>query len=165
MKRLEPAGVLVEKVLKSYPDYGKAPLGYTTSLIETFAEYPLDIQEQLADRTRGIQSRCEFLPTVAAVVKLADELLTEKARKSDLGKRFTGKRVKYRYEDERPRFIPFKKLFEDLQDEPTLFDGIDFNTWQDAAKIHWANGAKAAREFLKTSNRSNLSVRYGIRHH
>lgn len=71
--RMEEATPMAEKILKSYPDYGKAPAEYLLAVTELLAGYPQEVRERLADLRTGIASRCKFLPSIAEIVEMAEE--------------------------------------------------------------------------------------------
>lgn len=81
---------MAEKILSSYPDYGKSPATYTAGIIEAIAHYPASVQAFLADPITGIRARCAYLPTIADVVKMASEATdrdNERVRVEDLARR------------------------------------------------------------------------------
>ena len=140
----------VEKVLRAFPDYGKSPPSYVTSLVQLFVSYPAGVQDRLTDLKGGIPSKCQYLPTVADVVKLADEFLKQDASVNDFKKRFTGKFI--------PRetilapFRPFEQLWAAFEhSEPELLVGRTFGALDDACKALITQSKQRAREILKTN--------------
>ena len=81
LKALETSQALAEKVLKSYPDYGKVSPEYTAAMVEAFAAFSAEIQQGLANVVHGLRGRHAFLPTVADVVKLGNEIAAKLPRK------------------------------------------------------------------------------------
>lgn len=63
----------VDKILRTFPEYGKAPPSYVASLVEIVAYYP-SLMALFADKVKGIPARCKFLPTIADFVAMATEL-------------------------------------------------------------------------------------------
>jgi hypothetical protein len=78
---------IAEKILSSYPDYGKAPDGYLLSVTEFIAYQIPEVQEALAHPLTGIATKCKYLPTIADL----REFIEERAKR--LNTRATG----YRY--------------------------------------------------------------------
>lgn len=62
-----------EKLLTSYPDYGKSTDTYIAAICEAIAELPDDIVAAVLDLRTGIRARCAFLPTIADIMKFAEE--------------------------------------------------------------------------------------------
>jgi hypothetical protein len=62
-----------EKLLTSYPDYGKSTKEYIAAICEAIAELPDDIITAMIDMKTGIRARCAFLPTIADIMKFAEE--------------------------------------------------------------------------------------------
>lgn len=93
------AKVIVDAILQSYPDFGKAQPHYIIGLVELVETYPEHIQRAFADKRTGIASRCKFLPTIADFVTMAGEILaaedaktSEQARIADLAARVEARR-------------------------------------------------------------------------
>lgn len=63
----------VDKILRNYPDYGKAPPSYVTALIEVVTHYGPDFHEAFADLKTGVSSRTAFLPTPFHFAEVAKE--------------------------------------------------------------------------------------------
>jgi hypothetical protein len=144
---LESARQLAGKVLNSYPDYGKSPPSYTASIVEIFAAYPVHIQEALADKKAGVVAKCEYLPTVAAIVKLAEEFEREHERREAI-------RAKpKRYAEPLPpfsAFCPFPQLWRAFHDAPELLNA-PFEVLDRACKVLVLHGKQAAENVLKAS--------------
>ena len=72
-RRARQATALAEKLLSSYPDYGKASKTYLLSIAEVFNQLPQDVAAAALNITTGVRARCAFLPTVADIVKFAED--------------------------------------------------------------------------------------------
>ena len=90
---------MAEKILRCFPDYGKAGPHYVIGIVELVEQYPPHIQDAFADLRTGIPSRCKFLPTIADFVTMAGEILSsedkansERARLDDLAARVQARR-------------------------------------------------------------------------
>lgn len=70
------AEVAAKKILRCYPDYGKAPAEYVANLMAALQQYPVEIIAKLADLKNGVVSKTEFLPTPKHVFDLGDVLLS-----------------------------------------------------------------------------------------
>lgn len=134
-------------MLMSYPDYGKSTEFYQAGIVGVFAEYPDSVQQRLAHPITGIRGRCGYLPTIADVVKMADELLESEARQRDFDRRFGGRRVA---EPVHIVFDPFPKLTTAFHDEPKLLE-TSFEALFDASKALAVSGKEAARRVLDPS--------------
>jgi len=64
-------------IFSCYPDYGKAPPEYIVNVIDVLATFPEWVLVKLCDLRTGIPARCNFLPTVADVVKAGDRIILE----------------------------------------------------------------------------------------
>jgi hypothetical protein len=79
------------KILSMFPDYGKAPPEYITSMIEVIAHYPVSFHSAFSDPRKGIPSRTKFLPTPFDFAEMAKELqkdLDHQNRLADMDRRF-----------------------------------------------------------------------------
>ena len=147
MLALESARRWAGKVLNSYPDYAKSPPAYTASIVEAFAGYPEHLQEALADKKTGIVAKCEFLPTVAAIVKLAEELELQHERREAIRakpKRFGEAHIPAR------SYSPFPQLSRAFSDKPEMLDA-PFETLDQACRVLVLQGKQAAENLLKAS--------------
>jgi hypothetical protein len=88
LRSLENARSLAKSILQRYPDYGKSPPEYIAAVVEIIASYSPWVQSRLADLRTGIPARCEFLPTVAAIVKLAEPLAAQEAEAEERRRRY-----------------------------------------------------------------------------
>ena len=64
----------VDAILKRYPDYGKATGEYVAALVEVMATYPDAVQDEISDVRHGVTAKTRFLPTVADIVEIGNEL-------------------------------------------------------------------------------------------
>ncbi len=69
---------VVERLLSSYPDYGKAPETYLASVAELVAGYDSAMQTEMLDLRQGIRAKCTYLPTIADIVKWGDDYLARR---------------------------------------------------------------------------------------
>lgn len=69
---------VAEKLLTSYPDYGKAHESYLLTITELLASLSDDVIAAVLDLKTGVRARCSFLPTVADIVKCADEYIAKR---------------------------------------------------------------------------------------
>jgi hypothetical protein len=76
-KRRKAAEMAATKILRCYPDYGKAPPEYVASLMAALDRYPIDIIAKLTDLQTGLPGKCRFLPVPADVVDMAEKLEAE----------------------------------------------------------------------------------------
>lgn len=65
---------MAKLILKTYPEYSKSPPEYLAAIVSVIASYPLETQNRLANLRVGIPAKCKFLPTVADIVQMGDEL-------------------------------------------------------------------------------------------
>lgn len=133
------------KMLSAYPDYGKASPEYLLSVTEVLANYPEHIQARLADHMSGVPSKSEFLPSIAAIVKLGDEMASRDGvanRYQDL-KRNAVPQIEYK-----GAYVPFPKLWEAFRDELDLLRGKRFDQLDDASKALATQGKDRARDIL-----------------
>ena len=147
LERLKSARQWAGKVLNSYPDYGKAPPSYTASIVEIFAAYPVHIQEALADKKSGVVAKCEYLPTVAAIVKLAEELEQQHERREAI------KAKPKRYAEPLPppsTYCPYPQLWRAFHASPELLDA-PYEILDRACKVLVLQGKQAAENVLKAS--------------
>jgi hypothetical protein len=130
--------------LNSYPDYSKSPPAYTASIVETFAGYSEHIQEALADKKTGIVAKCEYLPTVAAIVKMAEELELQHERREAIRakpKRYGEAHIPARC------YSPFPQLSRAFADEPELLNA-SFEKLDQACRVLVLQGREASRAML-----------------
>ena len=71
----EAATEAVGAILSCYPDYGKAPPEYIVNIIDVVASYPPRVLPVLSNLRTGIPGRFSYLPSVADIVKMADDFL------------------------------------------------------------------------------------------
>ncbi len=135
-------------MLMSYPDYGKSTEHYQAGIIGVFAEYPEDIQKRLAHPIHGIRGRCAFLPTIADVVRMAEEIQEAQARDRDFDRRYGHRRVVA----EMPiaPFNPYPKLTAAFSDEPELLRDRDFDDLTAASKALAVHGKAESKRLLDT---------------
>jgi len=143
---LDRAATTAEKILFCFPDYGKAPDEYLGNLTALLAEYPDDVQEALADRKTGVASKTQYLPTVAVIVEMAEQLMAAKAKAA----RF--ERIKSRAVVSLPRsaYVPFPALAVAFSDEPELLQGKRFEQLYDASLALATDSKDKARTILST---------------
>jgi hypothetical protein len=67
-------------LLSSYPDYGKAPKPYLLSIAEILGQLSEDVVVAVLDLKTGVRARCSYLPTVADIVKCAEEYIVHRDR-------------------------------------------------------------------------------------
>lgn len=115
--------------------------------MEIFAAYPLHIQEALADKKSGVVAKCEFLPTVAAIVKLAEELELQHERREAI--RAKPKRYGEPYAPAQS-YTPFPQLARAFRDKPEILNA-PFETLDRACKVLVLQGRQAAENVLKSS--------------
>jgi hypothetical protein len=77
-RRALEATKAAEKLLSSYPDYGKAPKGYLIAIAEILAELSEEALAAVMDSKNGVRARHSFLPTVADIVKVAEEYIKKR---------------------------------------------------------------------------------------
>lgn len=142
-------------MLMSYPDYGKSTEHYQAGIIGVFAEYPEDIQRRLAHPIHGIRGRCAFLPTIADVVKMAEEIQEAQARDRDFDRRFGHRRVVA----DMPvaPFNPYPKLTAAFSGEPELLRDRDFDDLTAASKALALHGRAEAKALLERTPRRAVS--------
>lgn len=149
LQRLKTARDQANKVLQSYPDYGKATDGYIAGIIEAFAQFDDGIQLQLAHISLGLRARHSYLPTIEDVMKLAAELLAERSRKAEFAKRFSGRVVDRNPGEPRKPFMPFPRLWTAIGPQADdVLSGVDFEVIADLAKTQALNGDEAMRQKL-----------------
>lgn len=73
LRKLNAAAEVIEKILKRYPDYGKASDEYVAALTQLVANYDYKMHRRLEDIMTGVSARFKFLPTVADIADLARE--------------------------------------------------------------------------------------------
>ncbi len=112
-----------------------------------------EVQAELAGISSGIRARCKFLPTVADVMELGNEIAKRVARNADFERRFSGRRVEYLPSS--GKTITGTKFFPALTaalggDADTLLStpGISFDQISNAALLHRTRGVDGARGFL-----------------
>ena len=149
LQALETARQLAGKILNSYPDYGKSPPSYTAGIVEVIAGYDAETQNHLADARLGVRSVCEYLPTIAAIVKMADGFVSERARKQDIGQRYAGI-VLQPWRPSATGFNPFPQLSRAFSDKPGILN-VPFETLDRACKVLVLQGKQAAENVLKSS--------------
>ena len=132
-------------MLMSYPDYGKSTEHYQAGIVGVFAEYPEDVQQRLAHPINGIRGRCGYLPTIADVVKMADEFMDHDAKHREYDRRFGGHRIVEPVKH--IEFNPFPKLTAAFEDEPKLLE-TGFEALFDASRALAVSGREAARRVL-----------------
>lgn len=115
--------------------------------MEIFASYPLHIQEALADKKTGVVAKCEYLPTVAAIVKLAEELELQHERREAI--RAKPKRYGEPYAPAQI-YTPFPQLSRAFSDKPGILN-VPFETLDRACKVLVLQGKQAAENVLKAS--------------
>lgn len=153
LNALKLARELAGKVLNSYPDYAKATPGFTAGIVEAFARYPESVQHAMADTTNGLRGRCEYLPTIAAVVKMADEITAEQARKADFNSRYCG--VRRTYEAPQVSYSPFPQLAK-VFDAEVL--NKPFELLNTACRVLVLYGKEAALDVLTESKKKDKAA-------
>jgi hypothetical protein len=141
------ANELVKPMLMSYPDYGKSTEHYQAGIVGVFAEYPETVQQRLAHPISGIRGRCAFLPTIADVVKMADEFMESDVRKWKLERRYGGSIT---VEPVHIVFNPFPKLTIAFEDEPELLK-TGFQALFNASRALAVSGKDAAANVLRSA--------------
>lgn len=81
---MRKATEVVDRILRAYPDYGKAPPAYVAALVEVVAGYPISFHDAFADMKTGIPSRTKYLPTAFDFAEMAKELQATEDRRSRL---------------------------------------------------------------------------------
>ena len=144
LQRLKAGKEFAEKILKRYPEYGKAPVEYLAAITELLAACDYRTQCRMADIMTGISARCQFLPTVADFAKFAAEINPPTSNFN---------RAEYRVLDEpRQPFRPYPKLWEAFADEPGLLkmrDSLTFDRLTQASLRLATEGREAARAVLE----------------
>ena len=64
----------VQKMLGSYPDYGKATPHYVASLTDVFESFSLEVREVLTSPIHGLLSKHSFLPSIAETIALGKQI-------------------------------------------------------------------------------------------
>jgi hypothetical protein len=139
---------LAEKMLRSYPDYGKSPPEYLAGIGGVLAELSFEVRKELFDPMRGIRSRCKFLPTIADIVEMADQIGTRFARRDFINQHYAHKRLVE--ETPRTEFIPFPLLWSMFSGEPELLKNRTFDVLYNAF-MAMRQGKEAARQVLSLS--------------
>jgi len=138
----------VKPMLMSYPDYGKSTEHYQAGIVGVFAEYPENIQQRLAHPIQGIRGRCAFLPTIADVVKMAEEFMEAAGRQRDFDQRYGGRRVVEPLNH--AKFNPYPKLTEAFADDPEILRDREFDDLTAASKALAVHGKAEAKRLLDT---------------
>ena len=119
--------------------------------MEAIAQYPLHVQQGLCHPTRGVQSRCKFLPTVADVVELADAIQAKVANDADFDRRHRTRRQAVLRET--GPYRPFPQLWEafgvEFMDDFIQRYDIVFDALDDACKKLLTHGRDEADRALK----------------
>jgi hypothetical protein len=71
---------MAETLLNSYPDYSKAPETYVLSIADVLSQLSDDVAVAVLDLKTGVRAKCSYLPTVADIVKCADEYIAARDR-------------------------------------------------------------------------------------
>lgn len=148
------------KILRCYPDYGKAPTEYVANLMAVLDRYPVEIIMQLADVRTGLPGKCKFLPVPAEVVEMADGFIAVAAQRAARPDYSSLKRVSMaEYAQMRGSsvlgpFRPFPKLYAAFGDEK--LQGLSFDALFDASRTLATQGHQAAADFLDRVRRSRL---------
>ena len=143
-KQTAKAGIAAtEKMLRAFPDYGKAPDGYLLSISELLAGYSENIRRKLCDLKTGIPSKTSYLPTVEQITKLADVFIEQEERLE-----------RYRSAPRRPvrveppqRYTPFPKLWDEFGHD--FLVGRTFEVLSEASRRLAMKGSAAAQEYLE----------------
>lgn len=100
----------------------------------------------MADTRKGLAARCAFLPTVADVVKMGEELLEEEALRKDRSERYSGlRRTEVEFSTVRANHFP--QLTEAFKDEPHLLQ-VHFGALDEACHRLFHQSHESARAFL-----------------
>lgn len=136
-------------ILASYPDYGKTPPEYLVVMTNLLASYPQTIIDRIANPRYGIASRTKFLPTVADVTEMANELIDRAAVMSRPTPQLS-RTLPFRAE-----FRPFPRLWEAFSGDPEAMHALEshlpFETVDQAAYALATKGVMAARDVLLPS--------------
>ena len=137
-----------EKMVKCFPDYGKAPHEYLSSITLIMAEYAAHIQERICDLKFGLPSRLKFLPTVSDVVEAGNQALQAEREIMDYDRRFAGRPIS---RGDRAPFRPFPQLWaefgNDFMDDKVRA-GMSFDTLDGACRALVREGRDAALNIL-----------------
>lgn len=162
---LKAAKETAKKILSRYPDYDTASETYLAAVTEILSTFSPLMQAELANIVTGVSAKCRFLPKVADIVQIANEI-GDKAREPSYKKlapdgwrqegtaetrRAAVKRIMAgsKPPSERPEFRPFPRLWEAFEDEPGLLKNRPFNTLFDASRQLAMHGKEAARVVLR----------------
>ncbi len=134
---------LAERLLSSYPDYGKAPKPYLVSITEILATLDPDVQMALADIKTGIRARCSFLPTIADIAKFADE--------------HTAKRNQFKPIEARDVFIPDRTkplippVYHERMSMPHIAKGMPWGVKPEGYWTAWTPDRRKAYDDAETA--------------
>lgn len=132
-------------MLAAYPDYGKAGAEYLLSVTELLAEYPLDIQDRIANHRTGVPSLTKFLPTAMEITAFGDELMARRETAKRYANRVqTAPQIEYK-----GAYIPFPALWAAFADEMDILRYRRFDRLDNAAKALATQGKEAARRILQ----------------
>lgn len=141
-------------IYSSYPDFNKTPKEFLATIIQTLMQWPEAIIYQIADKRTGIQTKEMFPPNVAAITKIAEEIIAKGAERADLEKRYGDAQARRRPSTPPvlTPFRPFPKLWEAFADEPEIIAILDkapsFASLDDAGRALATRGKDAARQMI-----------------
>jgi hypothetical protein len=138
---------MAKKMLSGYPEYAKSPPDYIVAIADVLSHFDDEIQTFLSDRVRGIPSKCTYLPTIADIVKAANEFENHRAEH-----RLRSTKVR-RIAEPTPSFVapacPFPQLARAFAHEPHFLKR-GFKTLSDACRaLVCGGGTEHARSILE----------------
>ena len=146
LQKLKAGKECAEKILKRYPEYGKAPVEYLAAIAEFVASCDYRTQRRLEDNITGISARHKFLPTVADFAEFVAQINPPPTR-------FDRSEYQVLAEPRQP-YRPYPKLWEAFADEPHLLkmrDTLTFDRLTEASKRLATQGREAARAVLEAA--------------
>jgi hypothetical protein len=119
------------------------------------ASYPVEVQDRLTDLRQGIPSKCQFLPTIAAIVEMADGFAKQDMADAAFKERFSRRAVAY--SPPQRQFQPFPRLWEAFANEPDILKSKTFEAYDDAARALATQGREAARIVINSKSRKDAA--------
>lgn len=117
-------------------------------------QWPEQIIYEIADKRNGIQTKEMFPPNVAAITKMADEVVAKLAEKVDHEKRYGDAQARKRpmLPPVRTPFRPFPALWAAFSQDAAVMAALDkapsFGFLDDAARALATRGMDAAHQMI-----------------
>lgn len=87
-------------IFACYPDYGKAPPEYAVNVIDVISTFPEWVMVDLCNLRTGIPAKCKFLPTVADIVRMGEDLIADQQLKDMVAEKEAEEYAKQKAADE-----------------------------------------------------------------